>query len=107
MMLPPGPTLFVYEIISGILWILICALIVNAVASWLVTFNVINPRNRAVNMILRGLDAVTAPLLWPLRKVIPPLGGIDVTPVIAWLIIQAFQSALLPRIMEWLYGLIG
>ena len=89
---------------SGILtW----AIIVNAVASWLVAFNVINPRNGVVNMILRSLDALSRPILWPLRKVIPPLGGLDITPIIAILIIQGFQIYLLPRLAVLLASLIG
>ena len=107
MALSPGPTGFIFFIISALLEILIWAIIINAVASWLVAFNVVNPRNRVVNMILRSLDAVTRPILWPLRKVIPPLGGLDITPIIALLIIQGFEWYLLPPIRDWCYSLIG
>jgi YggT family protein len=107
MALPTGPTGFIFFIVTALLDILTWAIIINAVASWLVAFNVVNPRNRVVNMILRGLDAVTRPILWPLRKVIPSLGGLDVTPIIALLIIQGFEQYLLPPIIIWCYRLIG
>ncbi|HEY1411847.1 MAG TPA: YggT family protein, partial [Rhodopila sp.] len=108
MMLQTGPTGFIFFIVNALLDILTWAIIINAVASWLVAFNVVNPRNQVVNMILRGLDALTRPVLWPLRKIIPPLGGgIDITPIIALLIIQGFQMYLLPPIIVWCYGLIG
>jgi YggT family protein len=107
MMLQTGPTGFIFFILNALLVILTWAIIINAVASWLVAFNVVNPRNGAVNMILRSLDAVTRPVLWPLRKVIPPLGGLDITPIIALLIIQGVQIYLLPWAAAWVYSLIG
>ena len=102
-----GATGFIWFIIRSLLEILTWAIIINAVASWLVAFNVVNPRNRVVNVILRSLDAITSPVLWPLRKVIPPLGGLDITPIIALLIIQGFEIYLLPPLMQSLYALIG
>ena len=91
---------FVYFIIDAILGLLVWAIIISAIISWLVAFDVINLRNRIVYSIARFLDAVTRPVLRPFQRVIPPLGGVDITPILAIILIQAIRSALLP----WLFG---
>ena len=60
-------------------------LIVNILLSWLVAFNVVNMRNRFVATILYATNRLTDPLLNPIRKVLPNLGGIDVSPIILML----------------------
>ena len=64
-------------------WVLIAA----AVLSWLVAFNVVNTRNQVVATIGEFLYRITEPLLRPIRNSLPPMGGIDVSPVILILII--------------------
>jgi YggT family protein len=93
---------FLYTVIHGLVTLLIFAIIVSAVLSWLVAFNVINSRNQFVYSILRGLDAVTGWVLAPFRRIIPPLGGVDITPILAILVLGAFNEHLLP----WLFGLL-
>jgi YggT family protein len=56
--------------------------IIQAVLSWLMAFNVVNMRNDAVRAIANGLYQLTEPVLRPIRNVLPNLGGIDVSPVI-------------------------
>ena len=57
-------------------------LIVNIVLSWLVTFNVVNMQNRFVATILYATNRLTDPLLNPIRRVLPNLGGIDISPIV-------------------------
>jgi YggT family protein len=90
---------FLYAIIDGLLGLLVIAIIISAVLSWLVAFDVINLRNPFVYNIARFLDAVTRPLLRPVQKVIPPIGGVDISPIIVLLVIQAFRSYLLPQVL--------
>jgi YggT family protein len=59
-------------------WIIIA----QVVLSWLITFEVINIRNPQAANIVRLVDRLTAPVYNPLRKVIPPIAGIDITPII-------------------------
>ncbi len=70
-----------------------------AVLSWLLAFNVINYHNDLVRSIWNGLNALTEPVLRPIRKIIPSLGGLDVSPIILLLIIffirQLIQDNLL------------
>src|SRR5690242_985331 len=64
-------------------WIVIAAVIV----SWLTAFNVINQYNNVVRAILRALIALTEPVFRQVRKVIPPMGGLDLSPIIVFLAI--------------------
>ncbi len=86
-----GPLITVVEIALDILkWMVI----VQALMSWLIAFNVINTRNRVVYMIGDFLDRVTEPLLRPIRQVLPNFGGIDLSPVVLLLAIVFIQNVL-------------
>ncbi len=63
-------------------------LIIMAIMSWLLAFNVLNRGNPTVYRIFDFFERITEPVLKPIRKIIPPLGGIDVSPVILILLIQ-------------------
>ena len=73
----------VHTIITIYIWLLI----IQAVLSWLVAFGVVNRHNRAVAMIGDFLWRVTEPLLRPIRRILPDLGGIDISPVILILLL--------------------
>ena len=98
---------FLYIIIQGLLSLIVLAIIASAIMSWLVAFNVVNARNDFVRMLLHFLEAVTRPFLWPIQKVIPALGGVDISPVIAILILTAAQKALIPWLFAPLLTTIG
>jgi YggT family protein len=72
-------------------WLVIAA----AVLSWLVAFNVVNTRNDVVRAIWNFLDGVTEPALRPIRRFLPNLGGIDVSPIILLLIIFFIERVIL------------
>ena len=57
-------------------------LIVNIVLSWLVAFNAVNMQNKFVATILYATNKLTDPLLNPIRRVLPNLGGIDISPIV-------------------------
>ena len=75
------------EVIVIALNIFVWLLIVQAVLSWLIAFNVVNTRNQFVAMVADFLYRVTEPVLRPIRNVLPSLGGIDISPVVLILII--------------------
>lgn len=62
--------------------ILFWIVIINVIVSWLIAFDVINVRNQQAANAIRLLNKVTDPIFKPLRKIIPPIAGIDVTPII-------------------------
>jgi YggT family protein len=98
---------FVFEALQLLVQAVIWIVIANAIVSWLIAFDVINMRNATARQIVHFLDSVTRPLLRPFRRFIPPLGGIDVTPVILIIILQAAAVTLLPGLETWLLGLVG
>jgi YggT family protein len=70
------------QLISTLITLYIWALVTSAILSWLAAFNVINTRNRFVYMVGDFLYRVTEPALRPIRRVIPTMGGIDLSPLI-------------------------
>ena len=98
---------FIFFLIGALLQLLLFAIIANAILSWLFAFDVINYRNRFVAQVAEFLDRFTSPILAPLRRVIPPLGGMDLTPIVALLLIQGVQGYLLPPLHVAALGLVG
>ena len=90
------PIHFVIFIVRALLEALVWAIIVSAVLSWLVAFDVINLRNSFVYNVAHFLDAVTRPVLRPVQKIIPPLGGVDISPVIVIIVLQGALAYLIP-----------
>ena len=78
-------------LIHEALGLLLLLIIANVIMSWLVSFDVINLRNRFAHAVWRALDASTAWLFRPLRRIIPPMGGLDISPLIPILLIQGIQ----------------
>ena len=70
------------QILILLLDIFFWLIIAQVVVSWLIVFEVINIRNPQAANLVRLLERATAPVYRPLRRVIPPIGGIDLTPII-------------------------
>ncbi len=89
---------FIFFIVGALIELLIWASIINAVLSWLVAFDVINLRNRFVYNVANFLDRVTAPVMRPVQRIVPSLGGVDISPIIVILILMGLQRYLLPAL---------
>ncbi|MGD9539278.1 MAG: YggT family protein [Alphaproteobacteria bacterium] len=85
-------------LIDTVVQIYIYILIASAVMSWLIALNVINVRNRAVYYILSFLYRVTEPVLRPIRRIIPSIGGIDITPVILIIALHFIRQLIVDNI---------
>ncbi|PKU25303.1 YggT family protein [Telmatospirillum siberiense] len=66
----------------------------SIVMSWLIAFNVLNTRNRAVYMIMDTLYRITEPVLRPLRRIIPRTGAVDLSPIALFFILWLIQMYL-------------
>ncbi len=66
--------------------------IAMAVMSWLIAFDVVNMRSQAAFTIWKALNALTEPLLRPIRSVLPSVGGLDISPIILLLGIQFLRD---------------
>lgn len=69
-------------------------LIASAIFSWLYAFNVINSSNQFVNSIGRFLYNITEPVLAPIRRILPNLGGIDISPIVVLVLIFFLRTFL-------------
>ncbi len=76
-----------YWLINTILNLFMWALIISAVMSWLVAFGVLNTHNKVVYQIGDFFHRITEPVLTPIRRVLPNLGGVDVSPLVLILLI--------------------
>ncbi len=81
----------ILEVISLALTLYTYVVLGMAVLSWLIAFNVVNIHNDLVRSIWNMLDALTTPLLRPIRRMLPNMGGIDISPVILLLLIVLVQ----------------
>jgi YggT family protein len=75
--------------------ILIWIIIVQAIFSWLVAFNVINTYNNFVRQFLNLLERITAPLYRPVRAIMPDFGGIDFSPIVIILLLHLLARFLM------------
>jgi YggT family protein len=98
---------FMFFILGALLQLLWLAIVIGAILSWLFAFDVINHRNRFVAGLAEALDRITGPVLAPFRRIIPPLGGIDITPIIVLILISGIQRILLPASEAALLGLVA
>jgi YggT family protein len=73
-------------------------IIIQAIISWLVAFNVINTSGELVRNVLYALDRMTEPLYRPIRRIMPDLGALDLSPMVVLLAIIILQQAIVPAI---------
>ena len=66
-------------------------IIIAVIASWLVGFGIINSYNPIARSILRALHALTEPVFAPVRRIVPPIGGLDLSPLIVLVIIYFLE----------------
>jgi len=87
---------FVSMVITLYMWVVI----ISAILSWLLAFNVINRHNQFVYLVADSLQRLTEPALRPIRRNMPDLGGIDISPVILILALIFLRDVV---IRGWLY----
>ena len=86
--------------ISYVITLYTYVIIANVIMSWLMAFGVINPHNPMVRSIWQGINALTEPLLQPIRKLLPNMGGLDISPIILLLACTFVQAVVLPNIAK-------
>ena len=78
-------------IIELLIWIIIA----GAVMSWLIAFNVINLYNPFVRSLWDAFSAITEPMLKPIRRLLPHMGGVDISPVILILLLMFIRAVVI------------
>ncbi|HZV19176.1 MAG TPA: YggT family protein [Sphingobium sp.] len=76
-------------ILLNVAWWII---IVQAILSWLIAFNVINTSNDLIRSVWIALDRLTEPLYRPIRRIMPDLGALDLSPMVVLIIIIILQG---------------
>jgi YggT family protein len=82
----------VVGLILEVLYLYQWVVILQAVVSWLIAFGVINTYNKLVSQVADMLYRLTEPALRPIRKIVPDLGGVDISPIILLLLIWFVRS---------------
>lgn len=80
--------IIIFNMIVNLVWWII---IIQAVMSWLISFNVVNIRQPFVYQIWSTLNALTEPVYRPIRKILPNMGGLDITPIVVLIGLMALQ----------------
>jgi YggT family protein len=89
-----------YEVVMYLLMLMTWALILSAIISTLLAFNVLDSRNRIVWSVADFLYRVTDPILRPIRRVLPTMSNIDFSPWVALLLIQLVIGPLVTRLYQ-------
>ena len=93
----------IFLLVDSVINIYIWLIIINAILSWLVAFNVLNTQNRFVFAVLNATHQLTDPVLNKIRRFIPNLGSIDISPVVLILLLifirNLFFELLAPNLL--------
>ena len=82
----------IFVLLDSIITIYLWIIIINAILSWLVAFNVLNTQNRFVFSVLDATYKLTDPALSKIRRFIPMFGSIDISPVVLILILMFLRN---------------
>ena len=83
-----------YQILILILDVAVFIILAHVIMSWLINFQVLNIRQPLVSQIWYGLNRTLEPLYGPVRRMLPPMGGMDLAPLIVLIAIYALQIIL-------------
>jgi len=97
-----GLLAILFQLIDSIIGLFIVVLIVYIVLSWLFAFDIVSRRNGFVSAIYEFTRRVSDPVLRPLRRLIPPIGGVDLSVLVLLLVLQG----LVRPGLWWLYGVL-
>ena len=89
-----------FDIAIMLLSVLWWIIIVQAILSWLLAFNVLNFSSPFVRSFANALDRLTAPLYRPIRRLLPDFGGLDLSPLVILLLIMVIQKLLAAAAMD-------
>ena len=84
-------SILIGKILLLLLDVVFWVIVIQVILSWLVAFDVVNVRNPQAANLVRFFEKITAPIYQPLRKVIPPIAGIDITPIIVIITIEVLK----------------
>ena len=90
--------LMILQIVDLLLSVVMWIIVIQAILSWLVAFNVVNTSNDFVRQVLYALGRMTEPLYRPIRRILPDFGALDLSPMVVLLIVYILRNIVLPRL---------
>ena len=84
-----------FQILLLILGIAKWFIFAHFIMSWLLAFNVLNPRQQFVQQVWQGLSRLLEPVYRPVRRILPAMGGVDLAPLVVLIAIYALEIVLL------------
>jgi len=104
---PMSPTQIIISLLGRILYFYELIVIAAVVMSWLLNFNVVNYHNNFVRAVMRILDALTEPAFRLARRILPPISGLDLSPILILGAIWLLQVFVLPLLGNLIFPLLG
>lgn len=90
----------IVQVLLNVIWWII---VIQAIMSWLIAFNVINTQSDAVRTIWEALRRMTEPLYRPIRRILPDFGALDLSPLVVLLILYILMNIIIPNLAVQLY----
>jgi YggT family protein len=94
----------ILQIVQVLLTVLWWVIVIQAILSWLIAFNVINTYNDFVRSVWTALEKITEPLYRPIRKILPDFGALDLSPLVVLLVLYILSNIVIPAIAVQLYA---
>ena len=92
----------IVQLLLNLVWWVI---VIQAVLSWLIAFNVINTQSDFVRTVWNALQKITEPLYRPIRRILPDFGALDLSPLVVLVILLILQQAVMPALYRIALGL--
>ena len=90
----------IVQVLLNVVWWII---VVQAILSWLIAFNVINTQSDAVRTVWEALRRITEPLYRPIRRILPDFGALDLSPLVVLLILYILMNIIIPNLAMQFY----
>ena len=90
-------------LIESLISLYILIIFLAVIVSWLIVLNVVNARNPFVRGCLQFLAAVTEPVFRPVRRIIPPIGGLDLSPIVVFIVLSTIRYFLVLQFGNFAY----
>jgi len=92
--------IMILQIVGFLLWVATMVIVVQAILSWLIAFNVINTHNEFVRSLWQGLGRITEPFYRPIRRILPDFGALDISPLVVLLILYILNNIVVPSLIR-------
>ena len=90
----------ILEIIQVLLTVVWWIIVVQAILSWLIAFNVINTSNDLVRNVWNALGTMTEPMYRPIRRILPDFGALDLSPLVVLLVLYILMNIVIPSLYQ-------